>query len=130
MDDTMKRDEMIRLLEAGIPIADVSVRKWEDIVARLGDDNASNNCAFCYVDEEKNSNDEDRESCNHCPCSDVCAGIYQRWANHTRACGCENEGMTLCDKAILCATDVLYAVREIRDREIRDGAREYYRRQE
>lgn len=45
----MKREEMIELVENGVPAIDVAIKKWEDIVNGKGVNLENKNCALCYV---------------------------------------------------------------------------------
>lgn len=55
----MKRDDMIRRLDAGEKAIDLSIEKLEDILNDTGIDDAGQNCACCYVDGEN--------QCSICP---------------------------------------------------------------
>lgn len=45
---------------------ELSIRKWEDIVAGVGVDNSSDNCALCHVYLHND--------CDGCPVAEVAAG--------------------------------------------------------
>ncbi len=55
----MDREEMIRRIESGEPLIDITIDKWKDIIEGTGICLGVNNCALCYA--------YIREKCENCP---------------------------------------------------------------
>jgi len=74
----MEVDEMLQLLYNGADPLEVSIQKWEDIVAGTGKDEVSANCALC-----------ESYTCENCPAGDgdtCCDDNYKMWIQHTEDC--------------------------------------------
>lgn len=84
----MTRKEMIKRLNEGEDLLDLSIEKWQDIVMGKGRDEGPDNCALCYFHRELNPpQDKDKYfSCDRCvifqdTCKVSCHGTpYARYA--------------------------------------------------
>lgn len=85
----MKMREMLELIDKGESPLDISIKKWEDIVNGVGNDEGLDNCALCYVYSNGDGGDDD---CDCCPVKmdtgePYCAETpFQRFGLHVTNC--------------------------------------------